>query len=123
MATLLPLPSTLGLGEYSLKVRVTDDVGQYADEAIIPIRIIDSSQVAIDRARALADTRQLACRFEVLDLLADNGPAALRAHGEPYDQAFDWELLCHIFPEHRERPDSVREPGGWEAFHAQKSRI
>jgi hypothetical protein len=40
VATAVDLPASLSVGEYDLKVRITDDVSGARDEAIIPIRIV-----------------------------------------------------------------------------------
>ncbi|MDD5188501.1 MAG: class I SAM-dependent methyltransferase, partial [Methanoregula sp.] len=56
-----------------------------------------SSPQAIEIARANAKRMSVVCRFIVLDLLGD-------LHEIPgrFDFAFDFEVLHHIFPDHRE---------------------
>jgi hypothetical protein len=46
----LQLPNTLSPGRYNFKVRLTDQAGQYVDEAIIPIRVGVGARLASDRA-------------------------------------------------------------------------
>ena len=58
---------------------------------------IDLSLCAVDQARRLAAEKGVASRFVVADLRESSAP--LRA---AFDFAFDWEVLHHVFPEHRE---------------------
>lgn len=59
---------------------------------------VDFSDAAIAIARRTATAIGAACRFVVADVLGDL--AELR---EPFDFAYDWELLHHVFPADRER--------------------
>ena len=45
----IPIPASLGAGRYNLKVRVTDQGGQFVDEAIVPIRILAENHLASER--------------------------------------------------------------------------
>jgi len=59
---------------------------------------VDLSSAAIGIATRSAAKKGVACRFVVADVLGDL--AELR---EPFDFAYDWELLHHIFPADREK--------------------
>ncbi len=59
---------------------------------------VDISSAAIDIARRSAAARGASCRFVVADVLGD-----LAEFPEPFDFAYEWELLHHIFPPDRER--------------------
>jgi SAM-dependent methyltransferase len=59
---------------------------------------IDISPSAIELARKNAERQKVACTFLVADVLGD-----LREVAGPFDFAFDWELLHHIFPPDRPR--------------------
>jgi len=59
---------------------------------------VDIAENAIAVAQAAAQKARLACRFVAADVLGDLGALA-----GPYDLAYDWELLHHIFPEDREQ--------------------
>ncbi len=59
---------------------------------------VDISSAAIEIARKSALEKGATCRFVVADVLGDL--ADLR---QPFDFAYDWELLHHIFPPDRER--------------------
>ncbi len=59
---------------------------------------VDFSEAAIAIATKSAAAKGAHCRFVVADVLGD-----LADLGEPYDFAYDWELLHHIFPADRER--------------------
>ena len=59
---------------------------------------VDISEAAIEIATRSASAKGAACRFVVADVLGD-----LADLGEPFDFAYDWELLHHIFPPDRER--------------------
>ncbi len=59
---------------------------------------VDLSDAAIDIATKSASAKGVSCRFVAADALGDL--ADLR---EPFDFAYDWELLHHIFPPDRER--------------------
>lgn len=58
---------------------------------------IDFSDVAIEKARKLAEKEGLSIQFYIADLCKD-----LELEIPPFDFAFDYGLLHHIFPEHRE---------------------
>jgi cyclopropane fatty-acyl-phospholipid synthase-like methyltransferase len=58
---------------------------------------VDSSKTAIRIAMENATKNGVRCNFVVADLLGD-----LHEVNGPFDFAFDWELLHHIFPEDRE---------------------
>jgi len=57
---------------------------------------IDISPSAIAIARKTAEQKGVSCTFIVADMLGD-----LREVRGPFEFAFDWELLHHIFPEDR----------------------
>lgn len=57
---------------------------------------VDISEAAIRIARRAALTAGVTCRFVVADVLGD-----LAETGDPFDFAYDWEVLHHIFPEDR----------------------
>jgi cyclopropane fatty-acyl-phospholipid synthase-like methyltransferase len=57
---------------------------------------VDSSPAAIKIAGEHAKKRGIRCRFVVADLLGD-----LHEVTGPFDFAYDWEFLHHIFPEDR----------------------
>ena len=59
---------------------------------------VDISGAAIRIAKDSASGKGVACRFLVADVLGD-----LAGIGEPFDFAYDWELLHHIFPPDREK--------------------
>lgn len=59
---------------------------------------VDISGAAIEIAKRSASGKGAACRFIVADVLGD-----LEEIREPFDFAYDWELLHHIFPPDRER--------------------
>ncbi len=59
---------------------------------------IDISPSAIALARKTAEERGVSCSFIVADVLGD-----LEDVRGPFDFAFDWELLHHIFPKNRVR--------------------
>ncbi|HNQ26201.1 MAG TPA: class I SAM-dependent methyltransferase [Methanoregulaceae archaeon] len=59
---------------------------------------IDISPSAIDLARENARREGVRCTFVVADVLGD-----LPEVKGPFDFAFDWELLHHIYPEDRPR--------------------
>ena len=59
---------------------------------------VDISGAAIEIARRSAREKGVVCRFVAADVLGDL--AELR---EPFDFAYDWELLHHIFPRDRRR--------------------
>ncbi len=58
---------------------------------------IDISEHAIGHARELAESLKVTCSFEAADLLG-----SLAKFSGQFDFAYDWEVLHHIFPEHRE---------------------
>ncbi len=58
---------------------------------------IDLSPTAIGMARENAEKRGVRCDFIAADVLGE-----LREAGGTFDFAYDWELLHHIFPEHRD---------------------
>ena len=57
---------------------------------------IDISPTAIGIARENAKSKGARCDFIAADVLGD-----LKEVGGTFDFAYDWELLHHIFPEHR----------------------
>ena len=57
---------------------------------------MDIADNAIGIAVASAREAGVACRFVAADVLGD-----LRAFPGPYDFAYDWELLHHVFPADR----------------------
>lgn len=59
---------------------------------------IDISPTAIGIARENAKRKGVRCDFIAADVLGD-----LREVGGTFDFAYDWELLHHIFPEHRKK--------------------
>jgi len=59
---------------------------------------VDISPTAIGIAQENARKRGLRCVFIAADVLGD-----LNEVRGPFDFAYDWELLHHIFPEHRRR--------------------
>lgn len=59
---------------------------------------VDLSSAAIEIARRSASEKGVACRFIVADVLGD-----LEEIREPFEFAYDWELLHHIFPPDREK--------------------
>jgi SAM-dependent methyltransferase len=59
---------------------------------------VDISENAIEIAKKSALKAGVTCKFIVADLLGD-----LSEINEKYDFAYDWELLHHIFPDHREK--------------------
>lgn len=54
VATAVDLPAGLSVGEYDLKVRITDDVSGARDEAIIPIRIVADAS-ALDKGPTVSE--------------------------------------------------------------------
>jgi SAM-dependent methyltransferase len=72
---------------------------------------IDISPSAIELARKNAQNQGVACTFIVADVLGD-----LSKIKGPFDFAFDWELLHHIYPEDRPRyvanVSRLLRPGG-----------
>jgi len=58
---------------------------------------VDISPTALRLAEERARENAVLCRFVVADVLGD-----LTNLGEDYRFAYDWELLHHIFPEHRQ---------------------
>lgn len=73
---------------------------------------VDIAENAIAIAQAAARKARLACRFVAADVLGDLG-----ALTGPFDLAYDWELLHHIFPEDREQYVGnvwrLLDAGGW----------
>jgi SAM-dependent methyltransferase len=59
---------------------------------------IDVSKTAINIAKDNATKKGIKCDFLVADVLGD-----LCEVKETFDFAFEWELLHHIFPEHRRK--------------------
>ena len=59
---------------------------------------IDVSTTAINIAKDNATKKEIKCDFLVADVLGD-----LCEVKETFDFAFEWELLHHIFPEHRRK--------------------
>jgi len=59
---------------------------------------IDLSAAAIARAQQLARSKGAACRFIVSDLLEPTD-----AFDAPFDFAYDWLVLHHVFPDDRPR--------------------
>lgn len=59
---------------------------------------IDFAPTAIKQAKAKAEASGIPCRFLVADVLGD-----LREITEAFEFAYDWHLLHHIYPEHRQR--------------------
>ncbi|OPY42096.1 MAG: Ubiquinone biosynthesis O-methyltransferase [Methanoregulaceae archaeon PtaU1.Bin066] len=59
---------------------------------------VDMSPAAIEMARKNAEKRGVLCTFIVADVLDDLGGV-----GGPFQFAYDWELLHHIFPPDRDR--------------------
>ena len=57
---------------------------------------VDISRLAVGHAEEIADQNNVTCRFVAADLLGD-----LKQFHECFDLAIDWEVLHHIFPEHR----------------------
>jgi cyclopropane fatty-acyl-phospholipid synthase-like methyltransferase len=57
---------------------------------------VDISEAAVAIAGKRALERGVSCRFVAVDLLGD-----LSDLGSPFDFAYDWELLHHIFPADR----------------------
>jgi len=72
---------------------------------------VDISSRAIEIARENAAMRGIRCTFLVADLLGD-----LHEIRDPYEFAYDGEVLHHIFPEDRERyvrnVHRILRPGG-----------
>ena len=72
---------------------------------------LDISRSAIKIARANAKKKEAKCCFIAADVLGD-----LKLIKEPFDFAYDWELLHHIFPEQREQYVEnlcrILKPGG-----------
>jgi SAM-dependent methyltransferase len=59
---------------------------------------IDISAEALELAKRLAKRKGVPCLFIPADLLVES--TALEAS---FDFAYDWEVLHHVFPEHRDR--------------------
>jgi len=59
---------------------------------------VDISPTAVALARRRARRRRVRCRFLTADVAGD-----LAALAGPFDFAFDWELLHHLFPDQRAR--------------------
>ena len=59
---------------------------------------VDISPKAVELAEHLARKKGVACRFLVEDLTGD-----LSKLDSSFDFAYDWEVLHHIFPNHRRR--------------------
>lgn len=59
---------------------------------------VDFCKTAIGFARDKAKKKGLDCSFFVADVVSD-----ISVVHDMYDLIFDWELLHHIFPEHREK--------------------
>jgi len=76
-----------GLGNYS---RILTKLG-------FDMTGVDFSEVAIAKARQLAEKEELSIQFHIVDLCQE-----LELNMPPFDFAFDYELLHHIFPKHRE---------------------
>ncbi|MEM8756928.1 MAG: hypothetical protein AAGF47_04005 [Planctomycetota bacterium] len=51
VATAIELPGTLSVGEYDLRVRITDEVSGAQDEAVIPIRLVADGSALDDEPR------------------------------------------------------------------------
>ena len=72
---------------------------------------IDISETAVGIAEKTALEKSLECRFFASDVTC-----GFQGVGEPFDLAYDWELLHHIFPEHREKyirnVHRLLKPGG-----------
>ena len=59
---------------------------------------VDISPTAIKIARENTSEKGIRCEFIVADLLGD-----LEEVQQTFDFAYDWELLHHVFPEHRQK--------------------
>ena len=59
---------------------------------------IDFCETAISYARRRSKEKGLDCSFLVADVTSD-----ISVIDDEYDFAYDWELLHHIYPEHREK--------------------
>jgi SAM-dependent methyltransferase len=59
---------------------------------------VDISPKALELARHLAGEKAVECRFVAADLTEN-----VDALGQPFDFAYDWEVLHHVFPRERER--------------------
>lgn len=59
---------------------------------------IDTSPSAIKTAKENAKKKRVKCNFFVADVLGD-----LDEVKQPFDFAYDWELLHHIYPEKRKK--------------------
>ena len=70
----------------------------YLAERGFEVTGVDSSPAAIEMARANAERRGVQCTFVTADVLG-----GLVEVAGPFDFAYDWELLHHIFPEDRPR--------------------
>lgn len=72
---------------------------------------VDISPAAVERARHLAASKGVSCEFVVADLVGD-----LRGLDGPFDFAYDWDVLHHIFPPDRRRyaatVHGLLRPGG-----------
>jgi cyclopropane fatty-acyl-phospholipid synthase-like methyltransferase len=70
----------------------------YLAEKGFTVTGIDISEKAIELAKENALKKKVECAFIAADVLGD-----LNGIGEPFDFAYDWELLHHIFPEDRKK--------------------
>ncbi|HUJ43803.1 MAG TPA: class I SAM-dependent methyltransferase [Opitutaceae bacterium] len=77
-----------GTGNYSI----------YLAQRGFEVTGVDISPTAIGIARQRARQQGVKCDFLVADVLGD-----LAQLTKPFDFAFDWELLHHLYPEHREK--------------------
>ena len=72
---------------------------------------IDFAPSAIKQAKAKARVSGIPCRFLAADVLGDIGEIA-----EAFEFAYDWHLLHHIYPEHRQHfvrnVNRLLAPGG-----------
>jgi SAM-dependent methyltransferase len=59
---------------------------------------VDISPKAIELANRLAGKKGVQCHFMARDLMGEPGELAAS-----FDFAYDWEVLHHVFPEHREK--------------------
>lgn len=73
---------------------------------------VDFCETAIQYARIKSKEKNLSCSFLVADVIKD-----ISFINDTFDFAYDWELLHHIFPEHREKYiENVKQllkPGGY----------
>ncbi len=72
---------------------------------------IDLSSEAVARADTLAREKGISCRFVAKDMSGE-----VTGLDESFDFAYDWKVLHHVFPEHREgwaaNVDRVLRAGG-----------